>query len=106
MVDHFIPRLSAKQLITPMPLFIFECENCNHWIKKTLDQNPGKKIQQECPKCTDNQNFKLIREGDPQRDWFSNVLKIHNKRRRPGDQLHITDNRGKDDEKKKDKSEE
>ena len=84
-----------------MPLFIFECSNCNHWIKKILDENPGKTIQQECPKCSDNQKFNLVREGDPQKDWFNNVLKIHNNRRRDGDRLHITENR-----EKKDKNEE
>ena len=66
-------------------------------MKKILDQNPGKNIQQECPKCADKQKFKLVREGDPQRDWFNNVLKIHNNRRRPGDQLHFTNKRGKKD---------
>ena len=85
-----------------MPLFIFECDNCSHWIKKILDQRPGKNIHHECPKCTNNNKFKLIREGDPQRDWFSNVLKIHNNRRRDGDRLHITDDRGKKDKNKED----
>lgn len=83
-----------------MPLFIFECVKCSHWIKKTLDENPGKNIQLGCPKCSDKQKFKLVREGNPENDWYSNVLKIHNNRRRDGDRLHITDDRGKKDKNK------
>ena len=90
-----------------MPLFILECNSCGHLIKSVLDQKPGKKYHHECSKCDDNRYFKLIREGDPQRDWFNNVLKIHNNRRRDGDRLHFTDNREKDEDGgKKDKIEE
>ncbi len=89
-----------------MPLFIFECVNCGHWIKKYLKQKPEKNIHHKCPKCADDQSFKLIREGDPQKDWFNSILKIHNKRRRDGDQLHLTEDRGIDNKKKKDKNEE
>ncbi len=83
-----------------MHLFIFECVKCSHWIKKSFDENPGKNIQFACPKCRDDHNFKLVREGNPEYDWISNVLKIHNNRRRDGDRLHITDNRGKKDKSK------
>ena len=40
-----------------------------------------------------NVGQKFLREADYQEDWFSSMLKIHNKRRRPGDRLHRTDPR-------------
>ena len=76
-----------------MPLFIFECGSCQHLIKQSLDSPPVRKQELDCPKCGRERKFKFIREADFQEDWFSNMLKIHNKRRRPGDRLHRTDSR-------------
>ncbi|PIQ97808.1 MAG: hypothetical protein COV67_02275 [Nitrospinae bacterium CG11_big_fil_rev_8_21_14_0_20_56_8] len=78
-----------------MALFIFECEKCRHLIKHSLQHNIGKIYIFECPKCKDNNRFKFVREGNPDFDWYSNVVKIKNARRREGDRLHATDMRKK-----------
>lgn len=76
-----------------MPLFIFECSDCQHLIKQLLESPPKKKTDFPCPQCGRDRKFKFLREAGFQEDWFSNMLKIHNKRRRPGDRLHRTDPR-------------
>lgn len=82
-----------------MPLYIFECRTCGHLIKQALESFSGKVYTYDCPQCEGNDKFKLIREVDPNKDWFNNMLRIHNRRRRAGDRLHQTDNRGENDNK-------
>ncbi len=76
-----------------MPLYIFECSDCQHLIKKSMESPPDRKTALPCPKCERERKFKFLREADYQEDWFSSMLKIHNKRRRPGDRLHRTEPR-------------
>lgn len=69
-----------------MPLFVFECQECGFLIKHSLDKSIGDVYLYDCPKCKKSNKFKFLREMDPVKDWYSNI--IRNKRRRAGDTLY------------------
>ncbi|QPJ65912.1 MAG: hypothetical protein G3M78_11120 [Candidatus Nitrohelix vancouverensis] len=71
-----------------MTLFVYECEQCKHLIKHSLGGAVGNIYIFPCPKCIDNNRFRFIREGSPEFDWYKEPVKIKNKKRRDGDNLH------------------
>ncbi|PIQ99171.1 MAG: hypothetical protein COV66_14975 [Nitrospinae bacterium CG11_big_fil_rev_8_21_14_0_20_45_15] len=78
-----------------MALYVFECQKCKHLIKHSLGGNIGGIYIFDCPNCKDNNRFKFIREGNTL-DWYSNVVKIKNNKRRDLDRLHSTEDERKD----------
>lgn len=74
-----------------MPLYVFECQKCKHLIKHSLGGNIGGIYIFDCPSCKDNNRFKFIREGSSSKDWYSNVIKIKNRKRRDHDRLHVNE---------------
>jgi len=71
-----------------MPLFVFECQSCHFLIKHSLDKNIGDIYLYNCPKCKTNNRFKFLREMDPVKDWYTNIIGIRNMRRRSKDRLY------------------
>jgi hypothetical protein len=71
-----------------MTLYVFKCQECAFLIKHSLDKPIGDVYIYNCPKCKKSNKFKFLRENDPVKDWYANILKIRNKRRRQGDALY------------------
>lgn len=78
-----------------MTLYVFECQNCHFPIKHVLQNPCGTTYVYDCPKCKKCDKFLFVREMDPKKDWYTNILGIKNKRRRNGDNLYTTGEREK-----------
>ncbi len=71
-----------------MTLYVFKCQECTYLIKHSLDKPIGDVYVYNCPKCKKSSKFKFLREMDPVKDWYANILKIRNNRRRQEDALY------------------
>lgn len=71
-----------------MTLYVFKCQECTYLIKHSLDKPIGDVYVYNCPKCKKSSKFKFLREMDPVKDWYANILKIRNNRRRQEDTLY------------------
>lgn len=76
-----------------MTLYVFECQNCHFLLKHSLANPCGNIYVYDCPKCKKCNKFQFLREMDPQKDWYSHLVQIKNRRRRLGDGLRKTGKR-------------
>lgn len=71
-----------------MTLFVFKCQECTYLIKHSLEKPIGNVYTYGCPKCKKSNKFTFLREMDYEKDWYANIIKIRNNRRRQKDALY------------------
>ena len=58
-----------------MPLIVFQCEECKFRMKHVMSTAVRGSYSTYCPACLKTANFKFLREGDPIKDWYTNLSK-------------------------------
>ena len=64
-----------------MHLVVFECEFCKFLMKHVMSNTVRGAYSTHCPGCSKTTRFNFLREGDPIKDWYSNILIAERKRR-------------------------